>query len=157
MGVTDDPKHPKLGQGSDTEPRPQNEVYLVLSDAERAKGFKRPVRASYRHVGAPGPSHELRDLTEKEKADHGAHGYVKFEAYPAKASPLVGRYWTQADLDGADKGCGTVTSMGSALAETYAREPGFYGSTYCCGCMKHRPVGEYGEFVWEPDGSRVGT
>lgn len=27
--------------------------YVVLSDAERAKGFVRPVRESYRHVGAP--------------------------------------------------------------------------------------------------------
>lgn len=35
----------------------------------------------------------------------------------------------------------------TALAETYAREPGFYGSTYCCSCRMHRPVGAGGEFV----------
>ena len=52
--------------------------------------------------------------------------------------------------------CGTATTMGPALAETYARDPKFYGATYCVGCQMHRPVGERGEFVWE-DGSKVGS
>lgn len=30
--------------------------YVVLSDEERARGFVRPVRATYRHVGPPGGS-----------------------------------------------------------------------------------------------------
>lgn len=77
--------------------------YWVLPDEERAKGFVRPVRESYRH----------------EK-------------------------------------CGTVTTMGRKLAETYARDPKFYGATFCCGCRTHLPVGEDGEFVWL-DGSKVGT
>ncbi len=46
-------------------------------------------------------------------------------------------------------GCGAVTTMSQALAETYARDPGFYGGTYCVGCSKHRPVGPDGEFVWD--------
>lgn len=50
--------------------------------------------------------------------------------------------------------CGAVTTMGQALAETYAREPGFYGSTYCTTCSWHRPVAE---FRWDPDGSVVGS
>lgn len=50
--------------------------------------------------------------------------------------------------------CGTVTTMGLALAETYAREPKFYGGTFCVGCGTHFPVGE---FTWEPDGSVVGS
>lgn len=33
----------------------QHAGYWVLSDAERAKGFVRPVRGAYRHVGIPGP------------------------------------------------------------------------------------------------------
>lgn len=82
--------------------------YVVLSGAERAKGFVRPVRRSYRH----------------------------------------------------DK-CGGTTTMGLALAETYARSPTFYGATFCCNCSKHFPVGENGEFVWiENDGTigpKVGT
>lgn len=46
-------------------------------------------------------------------------------------------------------GCGAVTTMGQAIAETYAAKPGFYGATYCVGCRMHRPVGEHGEFVWD--------
>jgi len=50
--------------------------------------------------------------------------------------------------------CGGVTTMNFALAETYARDPKFYGGTYCVHCQKHRPVAE---FVWEPGGSVVGS
>lgn len=50
--------------------------------------------------------------------------------------------------------CGTVTTMGLSLAETYARDPKFYGGTFCCGCGTHYPVAE---FTWEPDGSVVGS
>jgi hypothetical protein len=52
--------------------------------------------------------------------------------------------------------CGVATTMGQALAETYARDPHFYSGTFCCGCRTHFPVGESGEFVWD-DGSKVGT
>jgi len=52
--------------------------------------------------------------------------------------------------------CGAVTTMASAIAETYARNPRFYGATFCCQCRMHRPVGEFGEFVWL-DGEKVGT
>lgn len=138
----------------------QQKSYLVLSDAERAKGFVRPVRRSYKHVGPPGPRFELRDLTPEETERYGGSdvGFVKFEPYPAgfKGS-ATGRYWTQAELDKVGKGCGSITTMGLAIAETYAREPRFYGGTFCCRCATHLPVGGDGEFVWEPDGSRVGT
>lgn len=103
MSLTSDRTDPRLGHGADTSPRPQQEVYLVLSEDERAQGFVRPVRRSYRHQ---------------------------------------------------DPECETVTTMGQALAETYAREPSFYGATYCCGCRMHRPVGAHGEFTWmTPDGA----
>lgn len=52
------------------------------------------------------------------------------------------------------KGCGAHTTMGIALCETYARDPKFYGATYCVGCMMHRPVDE---FVWAEDGEVVGS
>lgn len=52
--------------------------------------------------------------------------------------------------------CGALTTMGDRIAETYARDPKFYGGTFCVGCHGHFPVGENGEFVWE-DGSKVGT
>jgi len=45
--------------------------------------------------------------------------------------------------------CGCITTMNDAIAATYARDPYFYGSTYCCSCQKHRPLIE---FVWMPDG-----
>jgi hypothetical protein len=93
MGLTTDPDDPRVGRGVDDEPVPQHDTYLVLSDEERAKGFVRPVRRTYKHTG----------------------------------------------------GCGALTTMGIALAETYARQPTFYGATYCVGCGMHRPVAE---FVW---------
>jgi hypothetical protein len=157
VSLTDNPDDPRVKRGApDTQPVPQHETYLVLSEAERAKGFVRPVRRSYRHVGIAGPKHPLRDLTEEEKVANGTR-YAKYETYPESESPMVGRYWMQAQLDSIGKGCGTVTTMGQALSETYARQPGFYGATYCCGCMMHRPVGGDGEFVWEGTEERVGT
>ena len=112
MGLTDDPTDPRLGHGTDREPVPQHDVYLVLSDEERAKGFVRPLRTAYIH-------------------------------------------------DAGDNPCGSVTRMGLALSETYARQPDFYGATYCVSCSKHLRVGEHGEFHWiERDGTtgpKVGT
>jgi hypothetical protein len=51
-------------------------------------------------------------------------------------------------------GCGGRTSMSRALAETYARDPKFYGSTWCVGCSMHRPVDE---FNWDGTDERVGS
>ncbi len=50
--------------------------------------------------------------------------------------------------------CGVETRMGEALSATYARDPKFYGATYCVGCRKHLPVSE---FVWSADGEVVGS
>ena len=90
MPTTTDPTDPGLGHGSDTEPGPQNDTYLVLSEEERTKGFVRPVRRSYVH-----------------------------------------------------QKCGALTTMSQAIAETYARNPKFYGSTYCMNCQMHLPVSEF--------------
>jgi hypothetical protein len=98
----------------------QQREYYVLPDEERAKGFVRPVRATYLHVGK---NPEMR-------------GHVLIKP------------------DGA---CGTRTTMGRALAETYARQPDFYSGTFCVGCGAHFPVGEEGEFIWEGTTERVGT
>jgi hypothetical protein len=103
MGTTSDRSDPRLSRGADTEPGEMAEVYLVLSDEERAKGFVRPVRRSYVHTL-----------------------------------------------------CGTSTRMAESIAETYARDPAFYGATWCVHCRMHLPVGPSGDFVWE-DGSKVGT
>lgn len=53
--------------------------------------------------------------------------------------------------------CGSRTTMTKQIAETYARDPHFYGSTYCVECRKHRPVGPNGEFVWLGTNIMVGT
>lgn len=54
--------------------------------------------------------------------------------------------------------CGSKTTMGEAIAETYARDPGFYGETYCANCQQHFPVGGNGQFVWADDPKqKVGT
>lgn len=53
--------------------------------------------------------------------------------------------------------CGGVTTMGLALAETYARDPGFYSGTFCCSCRAHFPVGAEGEFTWDGTKEKVGT
>jgi hypothetical protein len=78
--LTDDPRDPRLSHGTDSTPTPQAEVYLVLSEEERAKGL--------------------------------------------------------------------------ALCETYARNPKFYGATYCTTCRMHKPVSE---FTWVEDGEVVGS
>ena len=51
--------------------------------------------------------------------------------------------------------CGAVTIMAQAIAETYAREPDYYGATFCVRCGGHFPVAE---FVWDDgSGERVGS
>ena len=47
--------------------------------------------------------------------------------------------------------------MSQAIAETYARDPGFYGSTFCTACGGHFPVGAEGEFVWDDGTGKVGV
>lgn len=100
MGVTDD--RSKLDASIDPSTG-QQRSYLVLSDEERAKGFKRPVRYSYVHTK-----------------------------------------------------CGSTTTMGAKLSETYARDPDFYCGTFCASCGTHfnfkKPDGEEnpdGVFYWK--------
>jgi hypothetical protein len=50
--------------------------------------------------------------------------------------------------------CNTETRMNITIAETYARDPKFYGATYCVYCKKHLPVGE---FVWKGTNEKVGS
>lgn len=126
--------------------------YVVLSDEERAKGFVRPVRDAYVHVGIR-PQHPTQPLTEEQERLFGGEGYVAYEKY-REGSGAIGRFWTKAQLE---SGCGGTTTMGRALAETYARDPKFYGGTFCATCRAHFPVGEKGEFLWAGTEERVGT
>jgi hypothetical protein len=128
--------------------------YAVLPQSERDKGFVRPVRKSYVHVGKLASQYPLRDLTEDEKTRFEKFKYVKFEKYPESESSITGRYWTQEELDKIGKGCGVLTVMSTSIAETYARDPKYYGSTFCCGCKKHVSVDE---FIWDGTQERVGS
>lgn len=139
---------PVPADGSHTRDRGDGQQvgYVVLSAEERAKGFVKPLRRSYRHVGPPAPE-GLRDLTDEERARNDpAWGYVKFEEYGPERSPLVGKYWTQPELDRIERRCNAVTTMGRSLCETYARDPHFYSGTFCCACGAHFPLNE---FQWE--------
>lgn len=131
-------------------PNGQQLAYVVLTEEERAKGFVRPLRRSYKHVGIQ-PMHSTRPLTSDEATRYAAFGYVSFEAYPDSEDPVSGRFWTQAHLD---SGCGTVTTMSREIAETYASNPKFYGGTFCAGCGKHLPLEE---FVWDGTTETVGS
>lgn len=63
------------------------------------------------------------------------------------------------------KKCGSITTMGRALSETYARDPDFYGGTFCCRCEHHFPLRIWNEktreveyaFEWVDDGEGVGS
>lgn len=99
------PPDPEMeGQGA---PKPidpktgQHGAYYVLPEEERAVGYVRPVRKSYKH-----------------------------------------------------NECDTVTTMGDALAETYAKDPKYYESTFCAYCQAHFPVDE---FVWDGTDEVVGS
>lgn len=55
VGTTSNPDDSRLTHGFDDEPRPQAEIYLVATEEERAKGFVRPYRDSYKHVNGENP------------------------------------------------------------------------------------------------------
>jgi hypothetical protein len=146
MTITTDPNDPGL---KEIEQTGMQKSYLVLSEEERAKGFVRPVRHSYVHKGIQ-PKYPTRELTAYEHTQYDKYGYVLYEPYP-DGSGVCGRFWTKEQLN---SGCGTMTTMGQALAETYARDPKFYGGTFCCGCGKHFPVEQ---FVWDGTDQVVGS
>lgn len=128
--------------------------YWVLPEEERAKGFVRPYRDSYIHIGPKKPIGIFRDLSDEEHKRYDSWSYVRYEEYPPRDdSAIVGKFWTQEELDRLN-GCGVETHMGQALSETYARDNTYYGSTFCVGCGKHFPVIE---FVWSKDGETVGS
>jgi hypothetical protein len=112
--VPADQSHTKL------RPDGMQENYVVLSIEERAKGFVRPVRRTYVHVGKPPEGEEFE--------------YPITKTFPG--------------------GCGRRTTMGLALAETYARDPHFYSGTFCVTCGTHFDLDQ---FVWEGTTEQVGS
>ena len=96
-------------------------------------------------------------------------GYENAPA-PAPVNPATGQheaYWVLSENERAkgfvrplrtayrhDRGCGWATSMGQAIAETYARNPAYYGLTMCVRCGAHFPVAQ---FKWDGTEERVGS
>ncbi len=133
--------------------------HWVLSREEREQGFVRPVRESYVHKPElAGPKHPIRELTVEELSEPMVQkmGYTHYEKYVGDDT-VTGRYWKAKDLARIERGCGASTRMALPLAETYARDPSFYGSTFCVGCKDYWPVGMTGEFVWDGTDQLVGT
>ncbi len=143
-GDPSDPSYKELREDG------QQKEYLVLAEEEIKKGFVRPVRSTYIHTGER-PKYPLRDLTDEEQERYKFEGYTKYETYPESESPACGRYWSFKQLQ---SGCGHSTTMGKKLSETYARDPKFYGATYCSNCGTHFPVRE---FTWEGTDEKVGS
>lgn len=151
MPVTDDHREIDPSTG-------MQKGYVVLSDEERAKGFVRPVRTAYRHVGQKvcgklvgDPGFKLggpRSICTMKPDHEGECIITKTVTQPEHARAMS---------DHTLGGCNTVTTMAQALAETYARDPNFYSGTFCAHCKEHFPVGVEGEFVWEGSDERVGT
>lgn len=76
-----------------------------------------------RHDEKPVPQQEVYlALPEEERAK----GYLK---------PVRNTY--------VHRSCGVKTRMPLATAETYARDPWFYGGTYCVHCQMHRALAEF--------------
>lgn len=92
-----------------------------------------PEGRDHRELGGNGQQLAYVVLSEEERAK----GFVR---------PLRHSYMHTA--------CGTVTRMGLAIAETYARSPKFYSGTFCVQCKTHLPLAE---FTWEGTDIIVGT
>lgn len=160
MSLTIDRNDPDLGHGSDTEKASQNKKYLVLSDEEIAKGLVRPVRTKYVHVGEKIEYSKVKNINILSESEQNL-GYYAYLEYTDAEYPLVGRAVSKQYYEDfiAKKshsgGCGVETKMHEKIAETYARDPKFYGATYCVGCGKHLPVSE---FVWsDNEDEQVGS
>ncbi len=103
-----------------------------MSTRQLTTGEPVPVDESHRELRSDGQQKGYVVLSPEERAK----GFVK----------PVRRSYTH------DK-CGCLTTMGHALAETYARDPNFYSGTFCCECATHFPLDQ---FHWE-DGEPMDT
>lgn len=150
---TTDGRSPADARASQTNETGQHASYIVLCDEERAKGFVRPYRDRYKHVGRSvclrykAASDGFLTVCD-DAAEHAGECFIDTRTLTPREHKIA--------VDGGHRlgGCGSVTTMGRALSETYARDPGFYGATFCCNCNRHLPVSE---FVWTADGQQVGS
>lgn len=140
--ITTDPKHPGIDKPSG--PDGENEAYLVLSEEERVKGFVRPVRGSYLHLGRT-VCGKVRNNGERDRTGRQwvCTGELHHEGVCYTWKAVSDEAVLPASHDHLLGGCGTVTTMGQALAETWARDVSFYNRTWCAECRDHRPATEF--------------
>jgi hypothetical protein len=138
---------PRLG------PRPESDADVAARTEKTVEAIKAAVAAKAAD-GPPAmcttngkPVDEVRAGQTNETGQH--DGYIVL--CPDERAKGFVRPYRDAYRHAA---CGVVTTMGRALSETYARNPKFYGATFCCGCNRHLPVAE---FVWTADGAEVGS
>ena len=163
MSLTTDKNDPGInkpkGEGR------QNESYIILSKEEREKGFIRPVRNSYKHLGRFYEYWEEMTMLDEVREESGKKYVAKVPVVKRGGDKGLGvitgsSLLTQKEVDNikATKGyrsmCGATTIMAKDIAETYARDPHFYGSTWCMSCRDHINVGE---FVWDGTDEKVGS
>ena len=91
----------------------------------------KPPRAGFENASAPAPpdprtgEHEAYWILSQSERAKGLVRPLRFEYRHTR--------------------CGTVTGMDQKIAETFARNPKFYGRTMCAECRKHFPLEQ---FTW---------
>ena len=107
----------------------------------------RPARPGFEHASAPSPADPVTGQSASYwimSPEERAKGFVR---------PVGFAYWHDR--------CGTVTSMTRDIAETFARDPKFYGTTFCVQCGGQFAIGRNGQFFWMDGGEvtneKVGT
>lgn len=110
----------------DTKAPPVDRTKTTLTDGS-------PVTPDHREIRPDGMQKGYVVLSDEERAK----GFVR---------PLRYAY--------THKTCGSDTTMSYKIAETYARDPKFYGGTFCCHCRKHFPLDQ---FVWLGTDEQVGS
>lgn len=159
--MTDKPKtcltdgSPVTADHSELKDNGQQKGYVVLCPEERDKGFIRPLRHSYIHIGRKVCGHLCGDsdrlggfqtICAMEPGHTDEHGTVTMRV----SQPDAAKARTTNRLGG----CGGETTMSQEIAETYARDPHFYSGTFCVHCRKHFPLEE---FIWCGTGEQVGS
>lgn len=150
--LTDGSPVPDDGSHTELKANGQQQGYVVLTPEERARGWVRPYRDAYKHVGPhvcgyPGlPDPEGKKLPLVCTLPPGHAGPHRCDHQVEDVGQLE-RAGNKHHIGG----CQAITPMTRSIAETYARDPGFYSGTFCTTCGKHRPLSE---FRWyEMDGS----
>ncbi len=93
MSETTDRNDPRLGHGFDEKPATQHAAYLVLSEEERARGFVRPVRTSYRHTTCRNITIMSRGIAETYARDNTFYG-ATYCVRCSKHLPVSEFVWT---------------------------------------------------------------